>query len=84
VQEPSRYIEDGSYLRVKNVTLTYNIPKEFFAAKLFDYSRIYISGQNLLTLTNYTGLDPEVSIGGIDNNLYPSTKTISIGLNLGF
>ncbi len=80
----SRYIEDGSYLRVKNVTLTYNIPKEFFAAKLFDYSRIYVSGQNLWTLTNYTGLDPEVSIGGIDNNLYPSTKTISIGLNLGF
>lgn len=80
----SRYIEDGSYLRVKNVTLTYNIPKEFFASKLFDYSRLYITGQNLLTLTNYTGLDPEVSIGGIDNNLYPSTKTISIGLNLGF
>ncbi len=80
----SRYIEDGSYLRVKNITLTYNIPKEFFLTKLFDYSRIYISGKNLLTLTSYNGLDPEVSIGGIDNNLYPTTKTISVGLNIGF
>lgn len=80
----SRYIEDGSYLRIKNVSVNYNIPKEIFSNSFFDYTKIYLTGQNLFTFTNYTGFDPEVSADGIDNNLYPLTRTISLGVNVGF
>ncbi len=80
----SRYIEDGSYIRVKNVTLSYNIPNNLFGKKVFDNARIYVSGQNLFTFTKYTGFDPEVSTNGIDNNIYPVTRIVSLGLNVGF
>lgn len=80
----SRYIEDGSYIRVKNVTLSYNVPNNLFGKKIFDNARIYVSGQNLLTFTKYTGFDPEVSTNGIDNNIYPVTRIVSLGLNVGF
>lgn len=80
----SRYIEDGSYLRIKNVTLSYNIPLDMQGKKIFNYVKVYLSGQNLYTFTDYTGFDPEVSTNGIDNNVYPLTRTISLGLNVGF
>ena len=80
----SRYIEDGSYLRIKNVSLTYNIPTDFGKDKVFDYAKVYLSGQNLFTFTKYNGFDPEVSTNGIDNNIYPVTRIISLGLNVGF
>jgi TonB-linked SusC/RagA family outer membrane protein len=80
----SRYIEDGSYLRIKNVTLTYNLPEILFGKVIFDYAKVYMSGQNLFTFSNYSGFDPEVSTNGIDNNLYPLTRTISLGFNVGF
>lgn len=80
----SRYIEDGSYLRIKNVTLAYNIPVNSGNTKVFEYVKLYMSGQNLFTFTKYTGFDPEVSSNGIDNNVYPLTRTISLGLNVGF
>lgn len=80
----SRYIEDGSYLRIKNVTLSYNIPMEMQGKKIFDFVKVYASGQNLFTFTDYTGFDPEVSTNGIDNNVYPLTTTVSLGLNVGF
>jgi TonB-linked SusC/RagA family outer membrane protein len=80
----SRYIEDGSYMRIKNVTLSYNIPVNLLSKKIFDYAKIYVSGQNLFTFTKYTGFDPEVSSNGIDNNIYPVTRTLSLGLNVGF
>jgi TonB-linked SusC/RagA family outer membrane protein len=80
----SRYIEDGSYMRIKNVTLSYKIPTDFMKMKLFDYAKVYLSGQNLLTFTKYKGFDPEVSTNGIDNNIYPVTRIVSLGLNVGF
>lgn len=80
----SRYIEDGSYMRIKNVTLSYNIPVNLLSKKIFDYAKIYMSGQNLFTFTKYTGFDPEVPTNGIDNNIYPLTRTLSLGLNVGF
>nr|NQU93309.1 SusC/RagA family TonB-linked outer membrane protein [Bacteroidota bacterium] len=79
----TRFIEDGSYLRLKSVTLAYDFPDKLFGKKIFKNARVYLSGQNLFTITNYTGFDPEVSTSGIDNNLYPVTRTISIGLNIG-
>lgn len=80
----SRYIEDGTYLRIKNVTLSYKVPIGLQRKKVFDYVKVYLSGQNLFTFTKYTGFDPEVSSNGIDNNVYPLTRTLSLGLNVGF
>lgn len=80
----TRYIEDGSYLRLKNVNLTYNLPVKSFNESPFTSARIYLSGQNLFTITDYSGFDPEVGTNGIDNNIYPVTRTVTVGLNLGF
>jgi hypothetical protein len=77
-------LKTGSYLRIKNVSLTYNIPTDFGKDKVFDYAKVYLSGQNLFTFTKYNGFDPEVSTNGIDNNIYPVTRIISLGLNVGF
>jgi len=79
-----RFIEDGSYLRIKNVILGYTFPKSILGKIRISSARIYISGTNLLTFTNYKGFDPEVGVNGIDLNTYPVTRTISIGANIGF
>jgi len=79
-----RFIEDGSYVRIKNVTLGYNLPKSLMAKAFISSARVYLSAQNLVTFTNYKGFDPEVGTSGIDNNVYPVTRTFSMGINLGF
>lgn len=78
-----RFVEDGSYLKLKNINLGYNFPAEAFD-NLFTSARIYFSAQNLFTITDYKGFDPEVSVNGIDNNVYPVTRIFSLGLNLSF
>jgi hypothetical protein len=85
-----RWIEDGSYLRLRNVELGYTLPKSFLDRIHLTDSRIFIGGQNLLTFTKYKGLDPDV-VGanvnlqpGVDNGNYPSSRIISVGLNIGF
>jgi len=80
----SRYIENGAYLRLKILQLGVTIP-----VKGLDHLRLYLSGENLLTLTKYRGLDPEFSGGdvftpGIDPRDYPNVRTISLGLDLAF
>lgn len=79
-----RFIEDGSYLRLKNVTLGYSLPKSLLRQIAMNSVRIYLSAQNLFTLTSYSGFDPEVGLNGIDNGVYPLTRTYSIGLNINF
>ncbi len=83
-RQSTRYIEDGSYIRLKSVGLTYRVPMEKIKKPFFDSVKIYLSGQNLFTLTNYSGFDPEVGPNGIDNNIYPLMRTITIGTTLGF
>ncbi|MFP4059137.1 MAG: SusC/RagA family TonB-linked outer membrane protein [Bacteroidales bacterium] len=88
------YIEDGSYLRLKNLTLGYTLPVSISTRVKMSSLRIYFSAQNLLTFTNYSGYDPEIGadIGwnanpldfGVDNGSYPQPKTFSIGLNANF
>jgi TonB-linked SusC/RagA family outer membrane protein len=78
-----RYIEDGSYLRIKNVTLGYDLPVSVLEAIGFRRLRVYASFQNLYTFTRYTGFDPEVGVFGIDNSVYPPGRTIMAGLNIG-
>lgn len=79
-----RYIEDGSYLRIKNVTLGYTVPKFLMKKAQLTSARFYVSAQNLITFTKYKGFDPEVGTSGIDNNVYPVTRTFNVGVNLGF
>ena len=76
------WIEDTSYLRLKNVTLGYTFPK----VNGFSRLRIYAAAENLFTITNYSGLDPEIGLNnnGLDGGQYPISKTITLGLNLAF
>lgn len=85
----SRFLEDGSYLRFKNVTLGYTLNQKNMNKRFFDSMRIYISTQNLFTFTNYSGLDPEVNYRGDDNAVigtdfftYPQAQTFTLGVNL--
>jgi TonB-dependent starch-binding outer membrane protein SusC len=85
------HIEDGSYLRFKNISLGYNLPETLTNKLAIGASKVYISGQNLFTLTGYTGYDPEVNFfgsgstnQGLDFGAYPTSKTILIGLNVKF
>ena len=82
-----RFLENGSYIRLKNITLGYKLP----TIKWISRARVYVSGNNLFTITKYTGYDPEVnsfggsnSLVGIDNLVYPAAKSFLIGLQLGF
>ena len=85
-----RFVEDGSYLRLKNVLLAYNFPLKNPRGKFLQSLRIYASGQNLLTLTNYSWWDPEVNSKGGDNRLgidhfsYPIPKSYTVGVNATF
>jgi len=81
-----RWIEDGSYFRLKSVTLSYDIP---FRPGFFKSANVYVQGNNLLTLTKYTGYDPEFNAGisalyqGIDLGLFPQFKSVFVGVKLG-
>lgn len=77
----SRFLEDGSYMRIKNVTLGYTLPGRLLK-NTFQRARIYLSAQNLFTFTKYSGFDPEVPSNGVDYNVYPVTRVLSVGLNI--
>ncbi|TDH19728.1 TonB-dependent receptor [Segetibacter sp. 3557_3] len=86
----NRWIESGSYLRVRNLEIGYLLPKSLLSRLSVANSRIFVSGQNLLTFTNYSGLDPDV-VGananlepGVDNGNYPSSRIFTVGINVGF
>ncbi len=79
----SRFVEDGSYFRLKNIQLGYTIPKELTQRAKIDRLRVYVSANNLLTFTNYTGYDPEVG-SGVDYGNYPQSLTVSFGCNIDF
>ena len=83
----SRFIEDGSFLRLDNATLGYSFNVK--ESKYFKNARLYVSGQNLFTITKYSGVDPEVSLSGlapgVDNrNYYPKTRSFLLGVKLAF
>lgn len=87
--ETSRWVEDGSYLRIKEISLGYKIPVTLLQKLNINSAHIYVSGTNLFTFTNYSGFDPEASTyvdtwGGIDIAPYPSQKIYTVGLNLKF
>jgi len=90
-QVTDRYIENGSYLKLKNASLGYTLDNSIAAKIHAKQIRVYVSGQNLLTITKYTGLDPEVNFydndntkQGIDYGTYPPVRTFLAGLNVTF
>lgn len=82
------YIQDGSFLRVKNVILGYTLPASLTQKLFISNFRVYASAENLLTFTKYTGFDPEISSGGysigIDRGIYPQPRIFTLGFNLSF
>ena len=79
------FLEDGSYLRLKNLTIGYTIPPNVLSKWSKTTSiRIYTSGENLFTYTNYSGIDPEVGHMGLDGGRYPLSRIINLGLNVNF
>ena len=86
----SRVIEDGSFLRLKTLTLGYTLPKKALRKWGISTARVYVAGQNLWTISGYSGYDPEVSIRnsaltpGLDYSAYPRAYAVNFGINLGF
>ena len=91
----TRWVEDGSFIRLKNIALGYNLPTVATEKLKIRSARIYVSAQNLLTFTDYTGFDPEVNYRtsgstngnrnlGLDYGSYPNAKSYTVGLNIGF
>jgi len=83
------FIEDGSFLRLRNIQLGYTLPNNVMQAVGLSNARIYVAANNLLTLTKYRGFDPDFSGGdplssGIDYGFYPQAKSYMVGLNLNF
>lgn len=88
---PSRFLEDGSYMRLKNISIGYNLPAAWIHRAGMSSARIYISGQNVITFTKYTGLDPELTgtasnalTQGIEFFSIPQARTFMAGFNVGF
>ena len=79
-----RFVENGSYLRLKNITLAYNFPGKWLDKIGVQALRLSLSCENVATITSYSGFDPEVDINGIDLSRYPISRTFSFGLNLNF
>jgi hypothetical protein len=87
----TRFVEDGSYIRLKSATISYQLPASLLSRIKAGAAKFYVTGENLLTGTDYKGFDPEVNyaggsntVQGIDFGTYPQTRNIIFGLNVSF
>ncbi|MPN47080.1 hypothetical protein SDC9_194680 [bioreactor metagenome] len=87
----SRYLEDGGFFRIKNITLGYNLPPNLLKKISMSICRVYISGDNLFTITRFSGMDPEVSLktteyslAGLYADNYPISRQILVGVEISF
>ena len=82
------YVCDGSYLRLKNITLGYTLPKTLTRKLTIERLRVYVQAENLVTWTKYWGFDPEISSGAtsldVDRGIYPQARTYTVGVNVSF
>lgn len=88
-RESTRFLENGNFVRCRQLQLGYNLPTSLLKKIQIEKLRIYVSGENLFTITDYSGIDPEFSRSsvlntGVDNLTYPFTKSYVIGLQLTF
>ena len=86
-----RWIEDGSYLRIQNISLAYTLPERWAKKAFLQSAKIYVNLQNVYTFTKYSGYDPEIGaynqsslLQNIDRGRYPTPRTYTLGLNLSF
>jgi hypothetical protein len=79
-----RFVESGSYLRLKTISLSYDFPSLWLRSLTVESARMTLSCENVATITGYSGFDPEVGINGIDLSNYPVSRTFNIGLNINF
>jgi Outer membrane receptor proteins, mostly Fe transport len=79
-----RFVESGSYLRLKTISLSYNFPLQWVKIFSVESARLTLSCENVATITGYSGFDPEVGINGIDLSSYPVSRTFNIGFNVNF
>ena len=79
-----RLVENGSYLRLKTISLAYNFPQRWLKALTVENARLTLSCENVATITSYSGFDPEVGLNGIDLSTYPISRTFNIGINFNF
>lgn len=84
-----RYVEDGSYLRIQNISLGYRLPSKLISKAKISTARVYFSIQNLHTFTKYSGYDPEVGVfnnnirlTNVDAGHYPNPRTFTVGVNI--
>ena len=89
LKESDRFLEKGDFIRLRQLQLGYSLPKELISKAYLNNLRFYVSGENLFTITDYNGIDPEFSRGsvlnsGIDNLIYPFTRMFSIGAQVSF
>jgi TonB-linked SusC/RagA family outer membrane protein len=91
--ESSRFMEDGSFIRLRSAYLGYSLPKKWLSKIKIDHAKVYVNGTNLLTITKYSGADPEVNtaqdaanatVQGLDFSMPPHPRTIEFGINLTF
>ncbi len=85
----SRFYEKGDYLALREITLTWNLPKKWINKALMSNASVYVTGQNLFYITGYTGVSPEPAVDttygqGLDNGRYPTPKTVLLGLSVTF
>jgi len=83
----SYFVQNGSYMRVKNVVIGYTLPEKLMKKSGFTHCRVYLSAQNLFTITKYIGMDPEIAGGSnvdrvLDAGMYPQSKTYTIGVQV--
>lgn len=83
IETSSRFVESGAYLRLKNLQIGYTLPNSVLEGTFVNNCRFYLSANNLLTFTSYTGYDPEVG-SGVDYGNYPQARTMSVGVNVNF
>jgi hypothetical protein len=83
-QFSTKQISDGSYIRLKQVTLNYNLPLPLLTKARIEQAKIFVQGINLWTYTKYNGLDPEVNSIGSTYGTYPNSKQITAGINVTF
>jgi hypothetical protein len=86
-----RWIEDGTYLRVQNLSVGYRVPQKYLEKVNLSTLKVYVNAQNLYTFTKYSGYDPEIGafnqsslLQNIDRGRYPSPMSVTFGVNIGF
>ena len=80
----SRFVEDGSFVKIDNISLGYTLPTELINSLGLSGFRVFTTLQNAFTFTKYTGIDPEMEVNGVDFNAAPRQRTVSVGLNVSF